>query len=71
MLGPAADVSRTGRALDVVRIATAILIFIHGAYRATGDGHVTNFGGWLETQGFPQGLYWAWASPSTSSSPRC
>lgn len=62
MLGPAANSTRTGRALDIVRIAVALLIFVHGAYRATGDGHVAGFGGWLETQGFPQGLYWAWAA---------
>jgi putative oxidoreductase len=61
MFGPAANPARTGLALDVVRITVALLIFIHGAYRATGDGHVAGFGGWLETQGFPQGVYWAWA----------
>lgn len=61
MLGPLANPDRTGLALDIVRIAVALLIFVHGAYRATGDGHVAGFGGWLETQGFPQGLYWAWA----------
>ncbi len=61
MLGPAANPARTGVALDIVRIAVAILIFIHGVFRATGDGHVAGFGSWLETQGFPQGFYWAWA----------
>ncbi len=61
MFGPAADPARTGLALDVVRIAVAILILIHGVYRATGDGHVAGFGGFLETKGFPQGVYWAWA----------
>jgi putative oxidoreductase len=61
MLGPGANVGRTGMALEAVRIAVAVLIFIHGAYRATGDGHVAGFGGWLETQGFPQGVAWAWA----------
>lgn len=60
MLGPAASSSRAGHALEVVRIATAVLIFIHGAYRAFGGDHVAAFGGWLETQGFPQGQYWAW-----------
>lgn len=61
MLGPAADPARTGLGLDVVRIAVAILIFIHGAFRATNEGYVPGFGTWLETQGFPGGLYWAWA----------
>lgn len=61
MFGPAANPARLSLALDVVRIATAILILIHGVYRATGEGHVAGFGGWLETQGFPQGVYWAWA----------
>jgi putative oxidoreductase len=61
MFGPAANVARTGLALDVVRITVAILIFIHGAFRATNEGYVPGFGQWLETQGFPQGLYWAWA----------
>jgi putative oxidoreductase len=61
MFGPAANPARTGYALDAVRITVAILIFIHGAFRATQDGFVTGFGGYLEAQGFPQGLYWAWA----------
>jgi putative oxidoreductase len=53
-------VSRSERALDVVRIATAALIFIHGAARL-GFGGVAPFGEWLGTQGFPAGLAWAWA----------
>ena len=61
MLGPSANPARTSLALDVIRIAVALLIFIHGVYRATGDGHVAGFGGFLESQGFPQGVYWAWA----------
>jgi putative oxidoreductase len=61
MLGSSANSARTGLALDAIRIAVAILIFIHGAYRATGDGHVAGFGGFLESQGFPQGIYWAGA----------
>lgn len=38
MFGPAANAARTGLALDVVRITVAILIFIHGAFRATNEG---------------------------------
>lgn len=61
MFGPAASAARAGAAVDAVRIATAVLILVHGVYRATGDGHVAGFGEWLETQGFPQGIAWAWA----------
>jgi putative oxidoreductase len=61
MFGPAPSAVRAGPAVDVVRITVAILIFIHGAFRATNEGYVPGFGQWLETQGFPQGLYWAWA----------
>jgi putative oxidoreductase len=46
-------------ALDVVRIATALLIFIHGAARIAAGG-VAPFGEWLGIQGFPQGLALAW-----------
>lgn len=60
MFGPAADPAHTARALDLVRIATAILIFIHGAFRASHwDPYVTGFGEWLTGIGFPMGLYWA------------
>ncbi|MGE0596461.1 MAG: DoxX family protein [Hyphomonadaceae bacterium] len=60
MLGPAADSTRALRALDLVRIATAILIFIHGAFRASHwDPYVTGFGEWLSGIGFPMGLFWA------------
>ncbi len=51
---------RMARALSVLRIAVALLIFIHGAARIAANG-VTPFGGWLETQGFPVGIAWAWA----------
>jgi len=51
---------RTGRALDVVRIVVALLIFIHGASRLAFGG-VEPFGEWLGTQGFPVGIAFAWA----------
>lgn len=60
MLGPAADPARIGLALTIVRVATAILIFIHGAHRASHwDPNVTGFGDWLSSLGFPMGFYWA------------
>lgn len=51
---------RAIRALDAVRIAVALLILVHGAYRASA-GIVAPFGAWLESQGFPMGLAFAWA----------
>lgn len=51
--------TRTARALTAIRIGVALLIFIHGAARVAADA-VTPFGGWLETQGFPVGIAWAW-----------
>lgn len=51
---------RTDAALDVLRITTALLILIHGITRIAIDG-VVPFGNWLESQGFPFGLYQAWA----------
>ena len=44
----------------VLRVGVAILLFIHGAYRAT-TGGVAGFGEWLTGLGFPAGLAWAWA----------
>jgi putative oxidoreductase len=55
-----ADGARTALALDFIRICVALLIFIHGATRAS-IGGVEPFGGWLESQGFPFGLAQAWA----------
>jgi putative oxidoreductase len=52
--------ARLARALDVIRIVPAILIFIHGAARLAAGG-VAPFGEWLGTQGFPAGLAFAWA----------
>jgi putative oxidoreductase len=52
--------SRSPVALDVVRFAVAGLIFIHGAARVASGG-VAPFGEWLDGQGFPVGVAWAWA----------
>lgn len=47
-------------ALSSIRIGLAVLIFIHGAFRASQwEPHVTGFGEWLSSIGFPYGLYWA------------
>src|SRR5262245_54561345 len=51
---------RAALALDVVRIAVAALIFIHGVTRVS-IGGVEPFGEWLEAQGFPLGRAQAWA----------
>jgi len=51
--------TRTARALTAIRIGVALLIFIHGAARVAAGG-VVPFGDWLETQGFPVGIAWAW-----------
>jgi putative oxidoreductase len=60
MLGPGAHADRVETSLSLVRIATAILIFIHGAWRASHwDPNVTGFGEWLSSIGFPEGFYWA------------
>ena len=45
--------------MDVLRIIVALLILIHGVYRASMGG-VAPFGEWLESQGFPFGIGWAW-----------
>ncbi|MGH6950857.1 MAG: DoxX family protein [Vitreimonas sp.] len=60
LLGPRAHADRVEMSLSLVRIGVAVLIFIHGAFRATHwDPYVTGFGEWLSSQGFPQGFYWA------------
>lgn len=60
ILGPRAHADRLEASLSVVRIALAVLIFIHGAFRASHwDPYVTGFGEWLSTMGFPHGFYWA------------
>lgn len=59
-MGPMPDDGRAAPALDFIRVTVALLIFIHGATRAS-IGGVEPFGGWLESQGFPLGLAQAWA----------
>jgi len=60
LLGPRAHADRVELSLSIVRVAVAILIFIHGAFRASHwDPNVTGFGEWLSSLGFPQGFYWA------------
>lgn len=60
LLGPRAHADRAELALSAVRIALAVLIFIHGAFRAVHwDTNVTGFGEWLSSLGFPMGFYWA------------
>lgn len=60
LLGPRPHADRLEAALALLRIALAVLIFIHGAHRAWHwDPNVTGFGQWLGSLGFPQGYYWA------------
>lgn len=60
MLGPRAHADRVELSLSIVRVVTAVLIFIHGAFRAAHwDPNVTGFGEWLSSLGFPEGFYWA------------
>ena len=60
LLGPRAHADRVEMSLSLVRIGVAVLIFIHGAFRAAHwDPYVTGFGEWLSSQGFPQGFCWA------------
>ena len=54
-----ANAGRAERALAIVRVAVAILLFVHGMARLV-HGGVVPFGGWLESQGFPFGLGIAW-----------
>jgi putative oxidoreductase len=50
---------RAERALSVVRVMVATLVFIHGVARLM-HGGVLPFGEWLQGQGFPFGLGIAW-----------
>lgn len=60
IFGPRAHADRVEFSLSIVRVALAILIFIHGAFRAFHwDPNVTGFGQWLSSLGFPEGFYWA------------
>lgn len=49
---------KAATAIIGLRIVVALLILIHGVFRATMGG-VAPFGEWLETQGFPAGYAWA------------
>ena len=46
--------------ITLLRVTLAILIAIHGLYRALGEGHVAGFGGALKSWGFPFGVALAW-----------
>lgn len=46
--------------ITLLRVGVAILLFIHGAYRAS-TGGVAGFGEWLSGLGLPAGVAWAWA----------
>lgn len=46
--------------LLIVRVVTAAMFIIHGVARILHDG-VAPFGPFLESQGFPYGIVWAWA----------
>lgn len=60
LLGPRPHADRLDLSMSLLRIGLAVLIFIHGAFRASHwDPYVTGFGEWLGTQGFPEGFYWA------------
>jgi len=54
------EASRARTALTAIRIAVAILIFIHGVARVVYGG-VDGFGTWLGSIGFPLGPVIAWA----------
>jgi putative oxidoreductase len=55
---PSSDVPAR-QALAFIRVALAVLLFIHGVARVLADG-VTPFGAFLEARGFPFGLGIAW-----------
>jgi putative oxidoreductase len=46
--------------VTVLRVGVAILLFIHGAFRAS-TGGVAGFGEWLSSLGLPAGIVWAWS----------
>jgi putative oxidoreductase len=46
--------------VTLLRIGVAMLLFVHGIFRAT-TGGVAGFGEWLSGLGFPAGTGWAWA----------
>lgn len=47
---------RAHQSLTIIRIAVALVMIIHGVYRATHEGFVTGFGGFLSGQGLPLGM---------------
>lgn len=47
-------------ALIFIRLAVAVLLFIHGAARIA-NGTVDDFGSFLGSKGFPVGFFVAWA----------
>lgn len=51
----AASPARVQQSLTIIRIAGALIMMIHGGFRATHDGFVSGFGGFLSGQGFPFG----------------
>lgn len=55
----ASNPARADRALAVLRILVAVLLFVHGLVRLL-DGGVAAFGDFLAGQGLPAGLAIAW-----------
>lgn len=53
------DLSRAERSLLVIRVVLAMLIFVHGVSRWWFDA-IEPFGGFLNAQGFPLGLWIAY-----------
>lgn len=51
---------KSTKALIIIRVLLAAVMFIHGAARIS-NGTVGGFGEFLGSQGFPLGLYLAWA----------
>lgn len=60
MTQPAKLRTKGTRPITLLRIAVAILLGIHGYYRALSGG-ATGFGGYLAGQGIPLGTALAWA----------
>lgn len=50
---------KSTQALFVIRLALAVVMFVHGATRIA-NGTVDDFGGFLGSQGFPLGFFIAW-----------
>jgi putative oxidoreductase len=60
LIGSPVSTDGAAQGLELVRIVTALLILIHGVYRALAGG-VAPFGEWLDGLGFPMGIAWATA----------